>query len=327
MNTTINQELEIQTSGVPAKITDNYEALKNTLQERLKESDIVVTEDTVVAARKTAAEINALKKRISDARKQRVEEVSAPIEEFKVRMKDLETLCDNARLGITSQISKFDEKRLILARRLAVEYYNKMADGKDVPGQFRDSSLANDKVTISDLTAKGVLAASGKKKVDALVLEAHAMHTMVQEREAALGDASDAAGLRQALTIDDVRHIVLLPPDQYNAERAQIIERAVRREQAAQATEAAAAPEVETPAQKNSPEEPSAPEGLSAPPPMEDDQPDRVPTTITVVFKTVTPSLMLDAEIEAKTRKKMSEAGFKSLHSIHIARHPIQTGR
>src|SRR5574344_298476 len=91
--------------SLPQKIDFNYEAIKAELSEKLERyNSLVVTEDSVSAAKKDKAALNKLKTALEDRRKEVKKDCLRPYEEFEQKIKELVGMIDAPVLAIDGQI-------------------------------------------------------------------------------------------------------------------------------------------------------------------------------------------------------------------------------
>lgn len=96
--------------SLPQKIDFNYEAIKAELSEKLERyNSLVVTEDSVSAAKKDKAALNKLKTALEDRRKEVKRDCLRPYEDFEQKIKELVGMIDAPVLAIDGQIKAFDE--------------------------------------------------------------------------------------------------------------------------------------------------------------------------------------------------------------------------
>jgi len=96
--------------SLPKKIDFNYEAIKSELSEKLERyNSLVVTEDSVSAAKKDKAALNKLKTALEDRRKEVKKDCLRPYEEFEQKIKELVGMIDAPVVAIDGQIKAFDE--------------------------------------------------------------------------------------------------------------------------------------------------------------------------------------------------------------------------
>ena len=96
--------------SLPQKIDFNYEAIKAELSEKLERyNSLVVTEDSVSAAKKDKAALNKLKTALEDRRKEVKKDCLRPYEDFEQKIKELVGMIDAPVQAIDGQIKAFDE--------------------------------------------------------------------------------------------------------------------------------------------------------------------------------------------------------------------------
>lgn len=96
--------------SLPQKIDFNYEAIKTELSEKLERyNSLVVTKDSISAAKKDKAALNSLKTALEDRRKEVKKDCLRPYEEFEQKIKELVGMIDAPVLAIDGQIKAFDE--------------------------------------------------------------------------------------------------------------------------------------------------------------------------------------------------------------------------
>lgn len=96
--------------SLPQKIDFNYEAIKTELSEKLEQyNSLVVTKDSISAAKKDKAALNSLKTALEDRRKAVKKDCLRPYEEFERKIKELVGMIDAPVMAIDGQIKAFDE--------------------------------------------------------------------------------------------------------------------------------------------------------------------------------------------------------------------------
>lgn len=119
---------------LPQQIDCNFESLRKELDESLqKYSSIVVTADSIAAAKKSKADLNKLKTAIDDRRKEVKREWNKPYDEFESKVKALTALIDKPIEVIDKQIKAFDDERIAEKKAALFECYsNNIGDMVDV---------------------------------------------------------------------------------------------------------------------------------------------------------------------------------------------------
>lgn len=109
----------------------NYEDLKNNVEEIAGRYDgYVVTPDSLPYDKKTKAELNKIRKSLSERRLEIVRQASQPVDQFNQNIKDLDKIIKSAVDQINTGIKAFDEKakkdkyqqNLVQLGKIAQEY-------------------------------------------------------------------------------------------------------------------------------------------------------------------------------------------------------------
>lgn len=228
----MSTDIEITVTSTPAVIDTNYEALKARLSEEMEKYDIVVTEDTIADAKRSAADINKLKASLAERRKQEVATASEPVKEFDAKFRELEEMCDEARKKIVAQTKKFEEETLVKAQEKVDDEIATLYDEMGVRDGYRTASV---KAILSHLTAKGALSAVGKKAAKEAVQECAAAQSRRDLREANLEIACHRAGLTTPLTVEYISGFVDTKSDEhYEHMLGELIAKEVARQEQAE---------------------------------------------------------------------------------------------
>lgn len=112
---------ELKIAQNNGKIEFNFEELKADLEKQLAAyTGLVFTEETVKEGKKSVAELNKLKKDISDRRIEVKKEHMKPYDEFEKKVKELGEMIDKPIFLIKDQLEDF-EKRRIEARKQEIQ--------------------------------------------------------------------------------------------------------------------------------------------------------------------------------------------------------------
>lgn len=147
-------------------LEDNLGLLENQVVEILKQYDIAVTEDGVKYAKTLRAEINKGKKAIADAWKIRENEILAPLQERKAKLKEILGLCDEAMLKIDEQVKKFEAGKRAEALKACEAYRDSLCEAENID-PLKVSVAGFDNLTY--ITASGALSKAGKDAVEAVL--------------------------------------------------------------------------------------------------------------------------------------------------------------
>jgi hypothetical protein len=313
-------ELKVEYKTTPALITTNIGLLREVLAKELENYDVVVTADTVTAAKKLAAELNKVKANIDAARKDLVAQASEPIKAADADMKSLMAMCTEGRSKLVDQIAEFDRARAEEARAAVEAYILKRYDEREVRVEFR-TLRPEGFVKISALTAAGNLTAGAKRAIEDGISDCVAAQDRRDARVQRLASLSKISGLETPLTQADVAHILDTESEQeYDQLLNQILQREVDREAAARAKAVADQSQPKAPAEAEPPAavEPE-PVHTPEPPPAQPQRADgRVPVRVTCVFETSVPPGTPAQSIERELRRVLQEAGIKTLTNVFV---------
>lgn len=99
-------------SALPATLDFNFEEMKVALADSLElYKGLVVTEDTIKAAKLDRASLNNLRNAVEDKRKDVKKACMAPYTDFEVKVKELVALIDQPITAIDGQLKAFEELR------------------------------------------------------------------------------------------------------------------------------------------------------------------------------------------------------------------------
>ena len=348
----------IKIQSTPAMLQVNLTELKAALAKELAKYDVVVTQDTLPDAKKLAIELNKVAGEIDKRRKEEVAKVSEPIKAFDASMKELVEMTRGGRAKLLKQVDRFEDDIREQARQLLQAYREKLWEKEGVHEEYRGANF-QDLVLISNVTAKGALAAKAKTELESRVTQDKIMQDRTERRLLELENASYKAGLAAPLTRDHVRPFLFEDHETYDRELTRIIEAEVRRqEQAEQAMrerlerearqkaeaeqrekerverEAQKKAEVERLRKEYQEREAAAESVQKAPepvkqdlgglpreePPTEPAAPGKIRLSVVAVFAPEVDPGVSDAAIETALRTAMERTGITTLQSITIHR-------
>ena len=105
-------ELKINPIALPEKVTFNDEEIETALSAKLEELRTVVYTDAQIKEAKTdKANLNRLKKALSDERIRVKKEFMVPVEEFENKIKHFCGMIDEVVNGIDIQVKEYDQKK------------------------------------------------------------------------------------------------------------------------------------------------------------------------------------------------------------------------
>ena len=330
----------IKTTSTPAVLNVNFEELETHLAAELEKYEILVTAETLPAAKKLCTELNKTAAEIDTRRKFEVAAVSEPIKHFDTNMKKLVTMCKDGRTLILDQVKKFEDETRKLAFELLEKYRAEMFEKYQVEQEFFRCEF-DDLIKLSSVTGKGKLAGSAKKELEMRVLADKSIQDRTKNRLLMLENASLKAGLVATLTKDHVKHFLFAEDFKYESELERILGVEVARQKT---TEAATRDKVKQEAlqveadkvasQPVSTEAVVESEPKQEPEPARESEPEQktvsIPTAaaspaesninwlITCDFELNLASGVTPARIEQSLRAAMEKAGIKSLTGIKV---------
>ena len=174
----MSTEIEVQ-SNLPA-ITTNFDLVKADLSAELeKYNNVVVTIDTLAADKKLAQEITVKGKEFDEIRKEKVAEISEPINVFASQMKELSGMCTNLADTIKSQVKVFEEEKLTEIRELLKTTMMSSLDDANIDNEFRVLSIDH-LVKLGAVTKTGSLNKGSKDAINAIVADKKAIMQTTQ---------------------------------------------------------------------------------------------------------------------------------------------------
>jgi hypothetical protein len=176
------------------ELFSNLQEIKDTIAQEIVKYDVIIEEDKLADAKVLMASFNKEKKEFSDTCKEFLKVVSEPITQFKAQQKEIESMYDDGRSKIASQVEKFEAKKLVEIEETILKYLNVECSLKNINP---------DSVSIKDLVM--ISAASGmsltKKTKDAVLsriqlIENEILKAKVEAQEKAARDAEIAEKAR-----------------------------------------------------------------------------------------------------------------------------------
>ena len=203
---------KISISSTLPTINGNFEEIKTELIEQLKQFNLIVDADSVKTAKAMATQINKLSGEIDKKRKQIVEELSAPIKDFEVMMKELKTLCQDSRQNLLSQVKVYDEQKLDEVKKLLQKELQAKYTHYGVEDEFQRVTV-DDLVIISNLTKGGSLAKKARDAIDARVSKTKRLQEKISTRLLTLEAICFKGGLTAPLTRENINHFLMVEND------------------------------------------------------------------------------------------------------------------
>ena len=207
----MNNEINLKISSSLPTIAGNFEELKIQLKEQLKQYDLVVTEDDVKVANKMATSINKLTLEIAKKRKEIIAELTAPLKEFELQAKELESICETSRQGLLSQTKVFKDKQIDKCKKLLDEELIAIYLKYGVEDEFKTVSV-DDLAIPSNLTMTGI-AKKARTAIDERVMGCKKLQEKIDIRLLQLEAICLKAGLNIPPTRENINHFLMLESD------------------------------------------------------------------------------------------------------------------
>lgn len=157
-----NFELKIKAPQTQP-VVFNYEELHTALEMKLADYKDRVYDETMIAeAKSDTANLNKLKKTLSDERISRKKDYMKPFEKFEEQIKELCGMIDEATSGIKAQLDEYEQKRVEEKRVAIRELFSEIAAEYDcldfitlekVYNQKWENKTATDKTIATEITA------------------------------------------------------------------------------------------------------------------------------------------------------------------------------
>lgn len=157
-----NLELKIKAPQTQP-VVFNYEELHTALEMKLADYKDRVYDETMIAeAKSDTANLNKLKKTLSDERISRKKDYMKPFEKFEEQIKELCGMIDEATSGIKAQLDEYEQKRVEEKRTAIRELFSEIAAEYDcldfitlekVYNQKWENKTATDKTIATEITA------------------------------------------------------------------------------------------------------------------------------------------------------------------------------
>ena len=203
--------LDIKITAQLPKINGNFEELKTQLKTQLRQYDLVVSENDVKVANKMATSINKLKLEISKKRKEIIAELTAPLKEFELQAKELESICETSRQGLLSQTKVFKDKQIDKCKKLLDEELIAIYLKYGVEDEFKTVSV-DDLAIPSNLTMTGI-AKKARTAIDERVMGCKKLQEKIDIRLLQLEAICLKAGLNIPPTRENINHFLMLESD------------------------------------------------------------------------------------------------------------------
>lgn len=302
---------------MPAQISTNYDAIKTQLAEKLAKYDLVVTADTVKDAKSLATEINKLKGEIAKRRKEEVAKVSEPVKAFEAQVKGLESMCEDGRQKLLSQVKAYESETLVLVQKLLAEHLAERYEAEKIKPEFR-TAVIMDLVKLGAVTSTGKLAKAARDGVELKVSQCGSKQDRTDLRLSRLENESHKAGLHSPLERAHIAGFLFEEDEEkYSNHLASLLERemdrqseTLRKAEEQKAADVAAVAEQQEPAVVESAPEPT-PAPTQKPAPIASTGQGKKKVRLVVTIEVDVPTRAPISAVETQLRKAMAAAGIE----------------
>jgi len=218
----------LELSSILPVVNGNFEEVKTELQSQLRQFDLIVDASSVKTAKSKATQINKLSKDIDTLRKNEVSKLSAPIEEFNTKMKELTSLCQTSRQKLLSQVKVFDDKQKEKCLDLVTKYKSEIETKYEIKEGF-EIKIPFDLAIVSNLTKTG-LTKKARDTIEDRVLQAKRKQEKIDNRLMTLEGECYKVGLQAPLTKENISYFLMEPSDEiYNSKLQSLIANEISR--------------------------------------------------------------------------------------------------
>ena len=209
------------TATLPS-FSGNFEDVKSQLKDNVKKYDIIVTAESVADSKKIATSLNKLSQMVEDLKKEKVIEVSSPVEIFKNQMKELVDIIQESRGKITSQVKRFEDESKRECLVLLEEYRDEMYETVGLENRYRTVDV-NKLAILTSMTATGKLTSKALDGVDNMVMSAKSLQDRYKIRVLELNSRSAKSGLDPYITEDKIQGFAHKDDSEYEEELEKMI--------------------------------------------------------------------------------------------------------
>lgn len=217
----------------PISIRSNFPALQSWLRVELIKYEIEVTSETLTDAKRAAAELNDLAKKLDRVRIDYAKKFKAPITEWEAEAKTLFEATIAAREKILEQTRVFDNKTRKLCKELMAAFLTECYAAAEVRQEYQNGFETIDTlVGISCVTKTGQLTKSAKESIEGLAQKSRLAQEKADGRMARVEADCRAAGV-EPLTRDQVSSFLDLEDSAFLPRLAKMVADEVKRQESA----------------------------------------------------------------------------------------------
>lgn len=209
----MQKELEVLIT--PAIVSANFEDLKAYLAVEVKKYEVTVEADTVKAAKKLATELNAVSKGINTVKKEQLEILEAPANQFKAHIAELNQIVQGGRSKILEQVKAFEDRTRESVEGLLCDLLLTEYEIQTLGQEYRTISI-HDLILVSSITEKGNLTKKASDAVKERVTKEKAVEREVEIRLLQLSNECFLAGLKVPLSPEYIKDFLKAESDEYH---------------------------------------------------------------------------------------------------------------
>ena len=221
--------IDIQVNLTLPVLSNNFDVFKNQLTKKLQKYDIDVTEETFLESEILIKEINKIIKNIDTRKKEVINEITAPIDEFKQSCKELVFLCEEAKNNLILQGQAFQTKRLNGWKAILNEYLLLQYEVFIIQNEFKTLNV-DDLAMKSNFTDKNNLTASTKSTIDSKIQAILLLQNKVAMRLVELENKCLKAGLISSLERRHIENFIKSDDETYNKHLNILFENELKRQ-------------------------------------------------------------------------------------------------
>lgn len=151
--------LVLRGSVTPAVISINYEELKQSLEEKLKDcQNLIVTDDTLEGAKNAKKELVSLRNRLEEFRKNAKKKAEVQVKDFDVKCKSLSNLIIETEMPLARSLDVYDEKIRQKKRDFAIKEIAKAVETFGLRDEYGKKLQIKPEFTNMTITQKAVKA-------------------------------------------------------------------------------------------------------------------------------------------------------------------------
>lgn len=293
----------------------DFDETKAKLEAMVAGFDHIVTLDGLKDSKKLATQLNKKKTELDTYRKKLIAEISAPIAAFDEQLKELVIICAKARQRITEQVTRFEDETRIQVRELLIQTRSVLWAHHKVNEPYQRAAI-DDLIKLGSMTAKGNLSSAAMTDLENRVLNNRRVQDRTSTRIQMAENASYKAGLKAALTVENIKPFLQLDDDEkFDEQLALLIGIELERQDQAEIRARAALKRDELIDEKAS--QMVKPVQAGAAPPV---AAGKITYDVVCIFETTVSATIEPAKIEQRIRELLARVNIQNLKQVSIKR-------